>query len=317
MGKMDKRAPPRIDYPPLAATGLGVRFYGARGTIPTSGPSTLVYGGNTACVEVRVNGRLFIIDAGSGLVELGRVLVSGPERSYDILLSHLHHDHIIGLPFFAPLYDPERQFQIYAGNLGGSSPEAPLREMFSPPLFPIGLDHKSKHIEFVGFNAGETLRFVDGASVRTVPLRHPSGATGYRFDAGGRSLAYISDYEHAGPTPERELVDFARGCDLVIYDAMFTVEDYPPCKGWGHSTVEAGLALCAAAGARRLAAFHHNPDYDDAKLAHLEATLEKALPGSFYAREGQAVHFEELPVGGISRHRLASFAKAAFAEKSG
>jgi phosphoribosyl 1,2-cyclic phosphodiesterase len=294
MGKMDRRAPNMRGIAPLAASGLGVRFFGVRGSLPVPGPGTLVYGGNTACVEIRVNGRLFIIDAGSGLVELGNVLADAPERSFDILLSHLHHDHILGLPFFIPLHEPARNFAIYAGNLGGQSPEADLRKMFSPPLFPIKLDYTAKHIDFVGFKAGETLKFKDGASVRTTPLRHPDGATGYRFDTGGRAVAYVSDYEHAGPTPDRDLVEFVRDCDLVIYDTTFTVEDYPPCKGWGHSTVEAGLALCAASGARRLAAFHHNPDYDDAKLSHIDAALQKALPGSFCAREGQTVHFEEI-----------------------
>ncbi|MFI5014624.1 MAG: MBL fold metallo-hydrolase [Hyphomicrobiales bacterium] len=294
MAKMDARTPRRLYMPPLPASGVGVRFWGVRGTIPVPGPSTLVYGGNTACVEIRVNGRLFIVDAGSGISALGDALAGGPERSYDILLSHLHHDHIIGLPFFNPFYDPSRHFSIYAGNLGGRSPEAALRKMFSPPLFPIELDHKAKNISFVGFHAGETLSFEDGSTVRTAPLRHPDGATGYRFDGGGRAVAYVSDFEHAGPTPEREMVEFVRGCDLVIYDTTYTVEDYPPCKGWGHSTVEAGLALCAASGAKRLAAFHHNPEYDDAKLAHIEAALEKAAPGSFCACEGQAVHFEKV-----------------------
>jgi phosphoribosyl 1,2-cyclic phosphodiesterase len=294
MGKMDTRAPGRIDIPSVAASGLGVRFFGVRGSIPVPGAGTLVYGGNTACVEIRVNGRLFIVDAGSGLAALGNTLVDGPERSFDILLSHLHQDHIIGLPFFAPLYAPERHLKIYAGNLGGRTPEAALRTMFSPPLFPIELDHKAKHVEFVGFHAGETLRFEDGSSVRTAPLRHPGGATGYRFDAGGHAVAYVCDFEHAGSAPEPDMIDFVRDCDLVIYDATFTVEDYPACKGWGHSTAEAGLALRAAAGAKRLAAFHHNPDYDDAKLAHIEAMLEKASPGSFCAREGQAVHFNEI-----------------------
>ena len=290
---MDTRTP-ALDIAPNTASGLGVRFFGVRGSIPVPGAATLIYGGNTACVEIRVNGRLFIVDAGSGLAALGNALIDGPEHSFDILLSHLHQDHIIGLPFFAPLYEPSKNIKIYAGNLGGQTPEAALRTMFSPPLFPIELDHKAKHLDFIGFHAGETLRFEDGSSVRTTPLRHPGGATGYRFDAGGHAVAYVSDFEHAGPAPEQDMIDFVRGCDLVIYDATFTVEDYPACKGWGHSTVEAGLALCAAAGAKRLAAFHHNPDYDDAKLAHIEAVLEKASPGSFCAREGQAVQFEDV-----------------------
>jgi phosphoribosyl 1,2-cyclic phosphodiesterase len=294
MGKMDARIPGRLVVPPIAASGLAVRFFGVRGTIPVPGPGTLIYGGNTPCVEVRVNGRLFVIDAGSGIVDLGRALIGAPERSVDILLSHLHQDHLIGLPFFKPLKDPSRHVRIHAGNLEGRTPEAALRKMFSPPLFPIEVDHQSKNISFAGFRAGETLTFEDGSIVRTVPLRHPGGATGYRFDVGGRSLAYISDFEHAGPVPDADLVEFVHDCDLVIYDAMYTVEDYPPCKGWGHSTIEAGLALCAAAGAKRLAAFHHNPCYDDVKLAHMEAALQKALPGSFCAREGQALHFAEV-----------------------
>jgi phosphoribosyl 1,2-cyclic phosphodiesterase len=294
MGKMDTRTPDRFDMPPASTSGLGVRFFGVRGAHPVPGAGTLVYGGNTACVEIRMNGRLFIVDAGTGLVALGNELVGGPERSFDILLSHLHQDHVIGLPFFAPLYEPARHIKIYAGNLGGQTPEAALRTMFSPPLFPIQLDHKAKHIDFVGFKAGETLRFEDGTSLRTTPLRHPGGATGYRFDAGARAVAYVCDFEHAGSEPERDLIDFVRGCDLVIYDATYTVEDYPACKGWGHSTVEAGLALCVAAGAKRLAAFHHNPDYDDKKLADIEAALDKASPGSFCAREGQTVHFDEI-----------------------
>jgi phosphoribosyl 1,2-cyclic phosphodiesterase len=276
----------------LAAAGIDVRFFGVRGTIPVPGRGTLIYGGNTACVEVRVNGRLFIIDAGTGIKGLGNALADAPERSFDILLSHLHQDHIIGLPYFKPLKDPSRHIRIYAGNLGGRTPEAALRKMFSPPLYPIDLDYKAKNVEFVGFRAGETLHFEDGSTVRTTHLRHPGGATGYRFVAGGRSIAYISDFEHAGPVPEPNMVDFVCGCDLVIYDTTFTAEDYSPCKGWGHSTFEAGLALCAAAKAKRLAAFHHNPAYDDIKLAEIEATLQKVLPGSLCAREGLVLHYE-------------------------
>jgi phosphoribosyl 1,2-cyclic phosphodiesterase len=296
MGKMDVGMPLRFRSAPLAPSGMSVRFFGVRGSIPVPGPGTLLYGGNTACVEIRVEGRLFIVDAGSGLAALGAALAGGPETSFDILLSHLHQDHIIGLPFFKPLYEPGRQVRIHAGNLDGHTPEVPLRKMFSPPLFPIGLDHKAKNVDFVGFHAGETLLFDDGMMVRTTPLRHPGGATGYRFDGGGRAVAYISDFEHAGPTPEPDIVDFVRDCDLVIYDTTYTVEDYPACKGWGHSTVEAGLALCVAAGAKRLAAFHHNHEYNDAKLTHIDAALQAALPGSFCAREGQTVHLEARPV---------------------
>jgi phosphoribosyl 1,2-cyclic phosphodiesterase len=291
MSKMDARAPRRLEVPPLTRSGIGVRFWGTRGSFAVPGPGTLVYGGNTPCIEVSVEGRVFIIDGGTGIAALGNTLVDTRQRSFDILLSHLHHDHIIGLPFFRPFYDARRQFRIYAGNLKGRSPESELHKMFSPPLFPIELDQKAKNIAFVGFRSGETLKLEGDVTVRTVTLRHPSGATGYRFDAGGRAIAYVCDFEHAGPTPEPNIVDFVHRCDLVIYDTMYTIDDYLPCKGWGHSTIEAGLALCAAAGAKRLAAFHHNPDYDDAKLARIERILQKASPHSFCAREGQTLNY--------------------------
>jgi phosphoribosyl 1,2-cyclic phosphodiesterase len=294
MGKIDPR-PPRPAAPASAAPpAISVRFWGVRGSIPVPGPSTIAYGGNTPCLEVRVNGRLFIVDAGSGITGLGQALNAGPERDFDILLSHLHHDHIIGLPFFKPLHDPSCGVRIHAGNLGGASPEDALRRMFSAPLFPIELDYKTANIGFRGFTAGETLSFADGSRVRTHPLRHPGGATGYRFDAGGRAVACVYDFEHAGATPEPAMVEFVRGCDAVIYDTMFTTQDYPPCQGWGHSTIAAGLALCRAAGAKRLVAFHHNPDYDDAKLAELEAALKGASPDSFTAREGMSLAYEAL-----------------------
>jgi len=294
MGKMDAPAPHHLVIPPPRRSGISVRFWGTRGSMPVPGPGTLIYGGNTPCVEVTVEGRVFIIDAGTGIAALGNALIETRQRSFDILLSHLHHDHIIGLPFFRPFFDQTRQFRIHAGNLNGRSPKAELRKMFSPPLFPIELDNKVKNIEFLGFKSGQSLRLEGGVMVRTATLRHPSGATGYRFDAGGRAVAYICDFEHAGTTPEPDIVAFASRCDLVIYDTMYTVDDYPPCKGWGHSTVEAGLALCAAAGAKRLAAFHHNPEYDDAKLARIEKILQRASPHSFCAREGQAVNYAGL-----------------------
>ncbi len=269
--------------------GLSVRFWGTRGSIPVPGPDTLLYGGNTCCVEVRLGTRLFMVDAGSGFEAAGRVLGGEISDRIDLLLSHLHHDHVAGLPFFSPILTGRCSVNIHCGNLGGRTAKAALDTLFSPPLFPVSLDDLPATFCHVGFEAGETLDFEDGIRIATCPLRHPGGATGYRFDFRGRRLCYVTDIEHLESGPEAHVVRFCEGADLVIYDAMFTEQQFAQHKGWGHSTWQAGVALCRAAKARALAAFHHHKRHDDAVLAAIEHDLAAALPGSFVAREGQTV----------------------------
>ena len=255
------------------------------------GPDTVVYGGNTCCVEVRLGPRLFIVDAGSGFEAAGRAVMAmgGLPDRIDLLLSHLHHDHVAGLPFFSPILAGRCGLRIFCGNQDGSSAKAALDSMFAPPLFPVTLDILPGGIDHVGFKAGETLAFEDGISVATCPLRHPGGSTAYRFDHAGRRVCYVSDMEHVDTGPDDAVVAFCHGADLVIYDAMYTEAELPQCRGWGHSTWNAGVALCRAAGAGRLAAYHHHKAHDDAALADIDAQLAAALPGSFVAREGQTV----------------------------
>ena len=273
-------------------SALGIRFWGVRGSYPVPGPSTVLFGGNTPCVEIRVGQRLFIVDAGTGIVPLGRTLCGAMPSRIDILFSHLHLDHVLGLAFFAPAFSPLTRIVTHCGNLDGQSAEEPLGRLFSPPLFPVSLDGFTASFEHRGFRSGETLRFEDGIQVSTLPLKHPAGATAYRFDHGGRSICYVSDVEHSAPWPPAALVAFVAGADLVVFDAMFTEGEYPRCRGWGHSTLESGLALCEAAGARAIAAFHHNTCHDDATLLAREAELAARRPGSFFAREGQSLTFD-------------------------
>lgn len=285
--KSDMTSDPQKDDP----SGLFVRFWGTRGSIPVPGPDTVVFGGQTCCVEVRLGTRLFIIDAGSGFEAAGRMLSGPVPQRLDLLLSHLHHDHIAGLPFFTPILTGRCSVNIHCGNLGGQTAKAALDQMFAPPLFPVTLDQLPAKFFYVGFEAGETLRFDDGIEVATCPLRHPGGATGYRFDYVGRRLCYVSDIEHVAPGPDEHLISFCAGADLVIYDAMFNEAEYQNYKGWGHSTWQAGVALCQASGARALAAYHHHKRHDDRMLAEIEGELAEALPGSFVARDGQSLLF--------------------------
>lgn len=293
----ERDSPPGVgldsDHPDSSSAGdsLRVRFWGVRGSVSAAGAAFEEYGGNTPCVEFRCGGRLVIVDAGTGLVALGVDLAASAPPEIDILLSHLHLDHVGGLPFFKPALMADRLVRLHCGNLRGESAEEALDRLFSPPLFPISLSQLPGSFEHVGFKAGQTVRLHDGLEVRTIPLNHPGGATGYRFDHRGRAVCYISDIEHSEPWPPPELVAFVRRADLVIYDGMFSETEYLRCRGWGHSTWQKGADLCRAAEVHSLAVFHLHPQHDDAYLRKLEEEIKAHMPGAFLAREGRAVTF--------------------------
>jgi len=276
------------------ADALHVKFWGVRGSIPAPGARFEEFGGNTPCVEVRCGDRLFIVDAGSGLAPLGLDLVGSQPREVDIVLSHLHLDHVGGLPFFKPALLSDCCIRLHCGNLRGESAEEALARLFSPPLFPISLGQLPGRFEHYGFKAGQDLRFADGACVRTIPLNHPGGATGYRFDCGGRAVCYISDIEHTDPWPPKDLAAFVKGSDLIIYDGMFSETEYLRCQGWGHSTWQKGIALAEAAGVPHLAVFHLHPLHDDRHLEKVEQEIKAAMPGAFLAREGMTLTYPAL-----------------------
>jgi phosphoribosyl 1,2-cyclic phosphodiesterase len=266
-----------------------VTFWGVRGSLPVPGPATIVYGGNTTCLEVEIPSRdgqhRFIIDAGSGMQPLGRSRDWTSIKRLDLLLTHLHHDHVIGLPFFNALSASNIVIHVWSGNLGGETAEAALRSMFSPPLFPVSLEDFPAKFRFHGFRAGATLD-IEGVSICTAPLEHPSGATGYRFDGEAGSLAIITDIEHRADAPDTAVVALCKGADTLVYDSMFEDKDYNRFRGWGHSTATAGIALAKAAGVRQFVGFHHAPEHDDTIMADRERRLRAAWPESFMAREG-------------------------------
>lgn len=268
-----------------------VRFWGVRGSFPTPGPGTVRYGGNTACMEVRLGADRIIVDAGTGLVNLGLAMKQeGGLEPVHILLTHLHHDHVSALPFFKPIFQRDREINIWCGNLDGASAESALERMFSAPLFPVQLRDAPAHLRFHGFRSGETIN-VAGHAVRTVHLNHPSGATGYRFEQGGGSLAIITDIEH-GPDntePCPNVLALCQSTDTIVYDMMMEESDFPVCRGWGHSTARAGARLAVLAGARRLVGFHHAPTDDDAAMDDRERRLQEAFAGASMAREGETV----------------------------
>jgi phosphoribosyl 1,2-cyclic phosphodiesterase len=269
-------------------SALSVRFWGVRGTIPSPGPATVRYGGNTPCVEVRCGEHMIVLDAGTGLRVLGNTLMNpGSAVDIDIFLSHCHIDHMEGLPYFSPAFVHGNHLRLWAGNL--SPPcrlEGIVRKLISPPLFPIEVEILKAAIEYHDFKAGEVLRPRPDVTIRTAALDHPDGATGYRIEHGGRSLAYITDTESRYKKYINNISSLARGADLVIFDCTYMEEELISRAGWGHSTWQQGLHIAAAAGAKSFCLFHHDPDRDDAALDRLAGEVAAARAGTIVAREG-------------------------------
>jgi phosphoribosyl 1,2-cyclic phosphodiesterase len=265
---------------------FSVRFWGVRGSVACSGPRTARYGGNTSSLEVRCGEQLLLFDAGTGVRYLGKTL-EGARLDADIYFTHTHFDHICGLPFFRPLFQPHNRFRLWAGHLSGAMTlRRVLAEFMMSPLFPVPPEVFRATLEYRDFEAGETLQAGKGVSVRTAPLNHPDGATGYRVDYDGRSICYISDTEHVPGSLDRNIMGLIAGAELVIYDCMYTDDEYRRYVGWGHSTWQEGVRLCKEARAKRMVVFHHDPDHDDELLDAIARDVDKALPGSLVAYEG-------------------------------
>jgi len=273
----------------MAAAGdFTVRFWGVRGSIACSGPATARYGGNTSSLEVRCEGRLLLFDAGSGIRYLGNELAGAGPLDADLFFTHTHFDHVCGLPFFKPFFQTGSTIRMWAGHLAGRMTlQRVLNEFMMSPLFPVPPEIFRAAVTYRDFGAGETLTPAPEIVLRTAPLNHPDNATGYRLEYGGRSLAYITDTEHVPGAPDRNVLGLMQAADLVIYDCMYTDAEYAKSYvGWGHSTWQEAVRLCRAAGARRLAVFHHDPDHSDDMLDAIGEELAQAFPGSVMAREG-------------------------------
>ncbi len=280
------------ERPDLAAgehgSGMTLRFWGVRGSLPAPGPATVRYGGNTLCVELRCGPHLLILDAGSGLREFGVALAaSGVPVDADILLSHTHLDHICGLPFFPAMYDRRAHLRFWGGHLvPPDGIAAALRRSWQQPLMP-DLDAAFRaQIEYHDFVAGSDVPLYPELLVGTVALRHPGNAIGYRIGWGGASVCYITDTEHPADGLDTQLVRLISGTDVLIYDGTFTDAEYQSRIGWGHSTWQAAVRLADAAQVGQLLLFHHDPARDDTAMDAIAGAVAERRPGSLVAREG-------------------------------
>jgi phosphoribosyl 1,2-cyclic phosphodiesterase len=267
---------------------MKVRFWGVRGSLPTPGRKTVRYGGNTSCVEVRLGERRVLLDAGSGLVELVAATAAEPGPvNTDLLLSHTHYDHICGLPFYAPLFQPKNEVRIWSGRLNhDTSAAAALQSSMTPPLMPDMASLIRAQVDYHEFEVGSALDLGGGVMVRTAMLRHPGGCVGYRIEWSGRAMVYATDTAHGDPATDAALRALCQGAGLLIYDAMFTDDEYPSRVAWGHSTWRQGVRLANTCGVQQLVLFHHAPFRDDKALAALVAEAASVRPGTIAAREG-------------------------------
>ena len=265
--------------------GVNVKFWGTRGSVPTPGSGTTKYGGNTSCVEVSWGeGGRVIFDAGTGIRALGELLAKdgNPDRC-DIVLSHLHWDHIQGLPFFIPMFIPGAEIHIWGGEGKGVTLDRMMDHQLHSAFFPVGRSQLSANILF--HMVTEAPFEIRGATVTSAKLNHPGGGSAYRLEIDGKSVVYATDHEastSASSTPESldpDLIRLASNADLLIHDAQYSDEEYIRYrKGWGHSSFTDAIAVAKLAGVKRLALFHHDPSHTDDFLAREEERLQRENP---------------------------------------
>ncbi len=269
---------------------IQLRFWGVRGSIPVPQSATLSYGGNTACIEVRLPGdRILIIDGGTGVRNLGTSLeeeLKTKQLTIQFFLTHFHWDHIQGLPFFAPLYDGRNEVTFLS-----SLPPAELGEILegqmSYPYFPVRFDMLAAKRTFVKIEP-ETSRF-GPLSIYPFPLNHPQGATGCRLETDGAVIVHACDFEHGNAKLDGVLRDYAQNADILIYDAQYTPEEYETRKGWGHSTWVQAARMAQDANVKQLILFHHDPSHQDAAIDEIVAETRRCFKNTEAAREGWSV----------------------------
>ncbi|MBU3671004.1 MAG: MBL fold metallo-hydrolase [Sinobacteraceae bacterium] len=276
-----------------ANSTLKVGFWGVRGSVPCPGPDYAEFGGNSSCVVVECGEALLIFDAGSGIRPLGNSAAFATRRSATLFFSHFHHDHIVGFPFFAPIFESGFRLDVYAARRPGiPSVHAVMNAALSSPYLPDLMPIVAPQCVFHDFAVGNDVQIGPGIAVRTHDLCHPGGATAYRVQSGSHSVAYVTDHEMATAGSDA-LRDFVEGCDVLIFDSMFDERIDGDKPRWGHSTVQEGVALARDAGCTQFVAFHHNPNYPDPVMREIDAWLsEQAGVKAFAAREGMSLLIE-------------------------
>ncbi len=257
---------------------LDLTFWGVRGSIPTPVAENLGFGGNTACLTIRYGDQpLLIFDAGTGIRALGNSL---SDLNVHLFLTHFHWDHIQGIPYFAPIYNPDCDITIHS-----SAEPADLQQILSaqmkPPYYPVATQANISYQQ----NDPMAIRLGD-LVIRPFPLHHPNGATGYRIESPDASIVYASDHEHGNSAIDAILRTAAHRADILIYDSQYTPEEYEHRRGWGHSTWREGVKLARSVDVKQLILFHHDPLRTDQQLAAIVENAQAEFEHTIAAKEG-------------------------------
>jgi phosphoribosyl 1,2-cyclic phosphodiesterase len=273
---------------------MKVTLWGTRGSIATPGPDTSRYGGNTSCVEVRgADGTVLVLDAGTGIRPLGASLPAGLRR-VDVFLTHLHLDHILGLGFFGPVFDPDMELHLWGPAQTPSGLHASLSRYLSPPLFPVHLSEVPCKLVLHDVPCGAVR--VGEFTIESDFISHPGPTVGYRITSPSGTVAYMPDHEPALggdlATVSPEWISgfqLLRDVDLLIHDSQYTEEEYPNHVGWGHSSIHHVITLAKRAGVKQLLPFHHDPSHTDVFLDSLFIPLNTPELRVIAAGEGTTI----------------------------
>jgi phosphoribosyl 1,2-cyclic phosphodiesterase len=270
-----------------------IRCWGARGSIPVSGKDYLRYGGNTTCLEIRNNrDDILLVDAGSGIREAGNAFLADGRRDFTLLLTHAHWDHIMGFPFFKPLYRHDATINIWGCPFAQDSIREMLARVMFAPYFPIKYDDIHANVTYAEICI-ETYQLGD-LTITPIALSHPNQGTGYKFSEAGRNFVFLTDNElglqHEGGLSYDNYIEFCHGADLLIHDAEYLDEEYPKRRGWGHSTIEQATKLALDAGVKQLGLFHHNQERIDTEVDNLVALSRRIIRERKSSLECFAVH---------------------------
>jgi len=262
---------------------LTVRFWGVRGSIPCPGQNTVIYGGNTSCLEIRADERLIIIDLGSGVHPLGEWLIENDLKrcgkiKADIFITHTHWDHIMGFPMFNPIYSPGTELRI-TGPLaaGDDSIKTIIENQFSSQYWPVQPNELAAKIEYSQIS-DSTLDLGGGLTITGKSLNHQATCLGYRINYKGKTIATVYDHEQFSDSQENENIrQFINNADIVIHDAQYTHDEYLTHVGWGHCSFDHGILAASGMGVKKLVLFHHDPSHTDTQLEQ----IEKSYAGNF------------------------------------